>query len=161
MQPSLRPATAEDALGVAEVLAASRRVFLPFAPSAHTPEENRHWVERQLLPQGGVHLAERSGQVVAVLATSADHDASWIEQLYVLPGHEGQGIGTRLLLHAHAVLTPPIRLYTFQENVRARRFYERHGYIAIQFSDGALNEEHCPDVLYERSALAPQARRGH
>lgn len=145
---------ASDAPGVAEVLMASRRAFLPFAPFAHTPEEIGHWVTHHLLPQGGVHVAERSGQVVAVLATSTEHDTSWIDQLYVQPGHEGQGLGTGLLRHAHAILKPTVRLYTFQENVRARRFYERHGYIAIQFSDGATNEERCPDVLYERSRQA-------
>jgi hypothetical protein len=44
----------------------------------------------------------------------------------------------------------PVRLYTFQENTGARRFYERHGFVAIQFTNGETNEEHCPDVLYER-----------
>jgi ribosomal protein S18 acetylase RimI-like enzyme len=48
-----------------------------------------------------------------------------------------------------ANLTSPIRLYTFQENDGARRFYERHGFRAIEFGDGSNNEENCPDVLYE------------
>jgi hypothetical protein len=33
----------------------------------------------------------------------------------------------------------------------ARRFYERHVFKAVQFSDGQSNEEKCPDVLYERA----------
>lgn len=158
MQPLLRPAVAEDASGVAEVLMASRRVFLPFAPSAHTPDEDRHWVEHHLIPQGRVQVAELSGRVIAVLATCRDQAASWIDQLYVLPGYEGRGVGAQLLQLAHTVLEPPIRLYTFQANVRARRFYERHGYIAIQFSDGSFNEEKCPDVLYECSSMGPRVQ---
>ena len=46
-------------------------------------------------------------------------------------------------------LRDPIRLYTFQTNAGARRFYERYGFRAIRFTDGRANEEHCPDVLYE------------
>jgi ribosomal protein S18 acetylase RimI-like enzyme len=61
----------------------------------------------------------------------------------------GQGIGKLLLEGALAHLQLPVRLYTFQANTGARRFYERHGFVAIEFSDGQGNEEKCPDVLYE------------
>ncbi len=57
-----------------------------------------------------------------------------------------------MLAHVHAVLHKPIRLYTFQQNEGARRFYERHGYKTIEFTDGQGNEENCPDVLYELQA---------
>jgi ribosomal protein S18 acetylase RimI-like enzyme len=67
----------------------------------------------------------------------------------VAPGYTGQGIGTRMLVHALSMLEPPVRLYTFQANARARTFYERHGFKAIKFGDGRDNEERCPDVLYE------------
>ena len=62
-----------------------------------------------------------------------------------------------LLAHAMRTLELPIRLYTFQANVGARRFYERHGFVAIEFTDGHANEERCPDVLYELSARMPEA----
>jgi len=149
LEPLLRPAGAEDARAVARVLIESRRAFLPFAPSVHPPEEVQDWVARQLLPAGGVTVAVVAGEVAAVLAVSDDATAAWIDQLYVLPGFEGRGLGRRLLLHAHAALRRPIRLFTFQQNAGARRFYERHGYEAIEFSDGRHNEERCPDVLYE------------
>jgi GNAT superfamily N-acetyltransferase len=61
----------------------------------------------------------------------------------------GKGIGSVLLAHAIGTLARPIRLYTFQQNVGARRFYERHGFLAIEFTEGEDNEEKCPDVLYE------------
>jgi len=76
-------------------------------------------------------------------------EANWIDQLYLLPAWVGHGIGTKLLELARAELPPPIRLYTFQANERARRFYESRGFQAIAFGDGAGNEERCPDVLYE------------
>lgn len=46
----------------------------------------------------------------------------------------------------------PLRLYTFQANHGAMRFYERHDFLAIAFTDGQANEERCPDVLYEHRA---------
>ena len=65
------------------------------------------------------------------------------------PNHVGNGIGTLLLAHALKTLPSPVRLHTFQANHGARRFYERHGFTAIAFTDGQGNEERCPDVLYE------------
>jgi GNAT superfamily N-acetyltransferase len=41
-----------------------------------------------------------------------------------------------------------LRLWTFQKNEGARRFYERHGFDVVEMTDGAGNEEHEPDVLY-------------
>ena len=48
-----------------------------------------------------------------------------------------------------ATLGLPVRLFTFQAGMRARSFYERHGFDAVEFGDGSANEESCRDVLYE------------
>jgi hypothetical protein len=42
-----------------------------------------------------------------------------------------------------------MRLYAFQRNTRARGFYERRGFVAVEFGDGSGNEEGEPDVLYQ------------
>jgi hypothetical protein len=41
-----------------------------------------------------------------------------------------------------------LQLWTFQSNVRAHKFYERHGFIAVETTDGSGNEEQAPDVRY-------------
>lgn len=146
---TVRSAAVQDAAVVTEVLCLSRRQYLPFAPLIHTDEEVREWIGDVLIPGNGVYVAEREDKVVAVLAISHDQVGGWVDQLYVRPGYTGQGIGELLLQFAHTKLTPPIRLYTFQANAGARRFYERHGYRALSFTDGSGNEERCPDVLYE------------
>jgi ribosomal protein S18 acetylase RimI-like enzyme len=146
---ALRPATSDDAGAVAEVLIRSRAEFLPFAPSAHSPDDVRAWVADGLLPTDGVTVAEHQGEIVGVVAISRLEGVSWIDQMYVRPGWTDRGVGTQLLEHAHSHLPRPIRLYTFQANTGARRFYERHGYRVIEFTDGQTNEERCPDVLYE------------
>ncbi len=41
-----------------------------------------------------------------------------------------------------------LELWTFQVNARARRFYERHGFVEVDRTDGGHNEERQPDVRY-------------
>ena len=148
---TLRPAAPADAARVADILLASRAAHLPYAPQAHPGHEVRSWVANHLVPSGSVTLALADGEVVGVLAVSRDTSAAWIDQMYLDPAWVGRGIGAHLLAHALATLPRPVRLWTFQQNAGARRFYERHGFRAVRFTDGEANEERCPDVLYERA----------
>lgn len=149
MNATLRVATFADAPRVADLLIDTRSAFMRYAPSARLDDGVREWVASHLVPAGGVTVAEFQGKVVAVMATEQSESTSWVTQMAVDPALVGQGVGTLLLAHAMCTLARPIRLYTFQANVGARRFYERHGFSAIEFTDGRANEEHCPDVLYE------------
>ena len=49
------------------------------------------------------------------------------------------------------------QFWVFQENERARRFYEAHGAVAVELTDGSGNEERTPDVRYEWRPRAPGA----
>jgi len=71
-----------------------------------------------------------------------------LDQLYVAPDRLGAGIGSRLLDTAKQRSPAGLTLYTFQVNERARRFYERNGFVAEWFGDGSANEEGQPDVRY-------------
>ena len=127
---------------------------MPYAPSAHPEPDLREWVASVLIPSGGVTVAEVNGQVVGVIATARSERVSWVNQMAVDPALVNQGIGTLLLAQAMRTLALPIHLYTFQANAGARRFYERHGFVPTEFTDGQANEEHCPDVLYELQTRA-------
>ena len=155
--PLLRAATAEDAEAVARVLIDARRELMPYAPSAHTDDEVRQWVRQTLIPAGGVTVALTDGTVAGVLALRHGRDSAWIDQLCVHPVQVARGIGRALLAHALATLPRPLQLWTFQANVHARAFYERHGFVATRFTDGADNEERCPDVLYALQRGEPAA----
>jgi ribosomal protein S18 acetylase RimI-like enzyme len=152
MPVELKSATASDSARIAQLLIDARTAFMPYAPSAHTDEEVRSWVAASLVRSGDVILALASGATVGVMATKQECNCSWITQMTVDPAHVGRRIGSSLLAHALLILRRPILLYTFQANTGARRFYERHGFRAIQFTDGRANEERCPDVLYELAA---------
>lgn len=146
---NLRPAKQEDAPTVALILISSRQAFLPYAKSSHTEEGVHRWVSNMLIPSGGVVIAQCDDLDVGVLATSVSEGLAWIDQLYVAPGYTGRGVGGEMINHAMDKLAKPIRLWTFQQSHRAQRFYERHGFEAIERTDGQNNEEKCPDVLYE------------
>ncbi|TKT00249.1 GNAT family N-acetyltransferase [Streptomyces lasalocidi] len=61
----------------------------------------------------------------------------------------GRGIGDRFVSLARQRSPRGLTLWTFQVNEPAHRFYERHGFTAVEFTDGSGNEEREPDVRYE------------
>lgn len=149
MATILRAATTADCERIADIYLASRKRYLPYAPLAHTDAEVRVWIKEQLVSFGNVTVLVEEGAVLGFMATSNDGSYGWIDHLYLDPSAVGRGLGTLLLREATNILGAPIRLYTFQQNENARRFYRRHGFREIGFSDGALNEEKLPDVLLE------------
>ena len=83
-------------------------------------------------------------------------DREWIDQLYVDPALTGRGIGAALIDHAKRQRPAGLKLWTFQSNLDARRFYEARGFVATAVTSGD-NEERWPDVCYEwRPRQAPE-----
>ncbi len=141
---ALRPAVPSDAAAVAEVWLRSFDAALPTVRRAHSDDEVRGWVRDVLLPAHDVWVAEADGAVVGVLALSE----GWLEQLYLDPAWRGRGIGDRMVGLAKQRQAAGLQLWTFQVNGPAQRFYERHGFRAVERTDGATNEEREPDVRY-------------
>jgi ribosomal protein S18 acetylase RimI-like enzyme len=56
-----------------------------------------------------------------------------IDQLYVDPENQRQGVGTSLIASAKALSPSGLRLFTFETNARGRAFYEKHGFRAAGF----------------------------
>jgi GNAT superfamily N-acetyltransferase len=115
---------------------------LPGVRRPHSDDEVRRWVAEVLLPRHDVWVAEDDGAVVGVLALSDGR----LEQLYLDPDRRGQGIGDRFVALAKERQPRGLQLWTFQVNEPARRFYLRHGFVEVERTDGAGNEEREPDV---------------
>jgi 1-acyl-sn-glycerol-3-phosphate acyltransferase len=139
-----RRATIEDAADVAEVFLAAR-AGMTYLPRVHTDEDTRGFVRDVVLREQEVWVAEAGGRIVGFAALSADV----LEHLYVHPGSQGRGVGTLLFARAKERLPAGFRLWVFQQNDGARRFYERHGCRLVRETDGRDNEEGLPDALYE------------
>ena len=140
----LRRAGPEDAEAIGTLHRHTLRTSLPFLPDLHTLEDVIGYAGREMLPNNDVWLANDEERAAGYVAFTAD----WIHQLYVHPDFQGQGIGPQLLALALADGRPR-RLWTFQQNDRARRFYEKRGFVLLELTDGAGNEEKTPDALYE------------
>ena len=152
------PVFAAECDAVSALFLASRRATLPGLREVHSDEDTYAWMREVVFPRYSVQLADVDGEIVGFAA----RDGAWLVHLYVKPGRTGQGIGKQLLdviVGEAAVRTQVLRLHTFARNAGARRFYERHGFVAAAFGDGTANEEGEPDVLYERQLERVPARR--
>lgn len=143
---AIRRATDADADSVADVYLASFRHALPAVRLAHTDEEVRSHAREHWVAQTECWVAdEGDGRIVAMMSLTP----GWIDQLYVAPDRQGEGIGTALLeLAKHGAGEGGLQLWTFQVNERARRFYESNGFVEVERTDGSANEEHEPDIRY-------------
>jgi GNAT superfamily N-acetyltransferase len=142
----IRAATAGDATQIADVWLSSWRATFDFEP-AHSDDDVRRWVREELLVEAEDWVAtdpSQSHRVIALLGLSE----AMVEQLYVRPEWIGQGVGRGLLDLAKRLRPDGLELYCFAANGRARRFYERNGFVPVAFGDGSGNEERQPDVLY-------------
>ncbi|MEU6626539.1 GNAT family N-acetyltransferase [Streptomyces litmocidini] len=140
----LRRAAASDAAEVAEVWLRSYAAALPDVRRAHTDEEVRSWIRHVVVPGQETWVATADGTVVAMMVLGDEE----LDQLYVDPPWRGHGIGDRLVELAKQRRATGLALWTFQVNAPARRFYERHGFVAAERTDGTRNEEREPDVRY-------------
>jgi GNAT superfamily N-acetyltransferase len=141
---AIRRATAGDAASVAALWLASFRATYAF-PIAHTDDQVERWIRDVVIARQETWVAATRAEAVGLMSL----DGEMLDQLYVRPGWTGQGIGSELLRLAKARRPGGLALYTFQVNSGARRFYERHRFVAVSFGDGSGNDEGQPDVRYE------------
>jgi GNAT superfamily N-acetyltransferase len=142
---TLRRAVVGEAETIAEVWLRSRDASTPaIPPPVHSDHEVRAWFAAVVLPTREVWVAVAPGGEIVGLLVLKD---AWVDQLYVDPDWIGQGIGSRLVAVAKERRPEGLDLWTFQTNHGARRFYERHGFTAVDVTDGD-NEEAAPDVRY-------------
>ena len=94
----------------------------------HPLHEQVEYFRSAVAPRFRVRVAVTGGEILAFMAS----DAESVNQLYVRVGHIGQGIGSRLLQLAQQESAGSLWLHTYARNHRACRFYERHGFVAVE-----------------------------
>ena len=124
----IRRATADD---VEEIVAIFEPSFalLDFLPRLHTHEENLGFFGRCV----------RDGEAYILGRGFALLDGDWLTHLYVHPDEIGTGVGHALFEHVTTLRPDGLQFWVFQQNERARRFYEAHGAVAVEFTDGEGN----------------------
>ena len=139
----LRFAKPSDLSEISRIYAASwKQAYRGMVPQAYLdrlPEDFGVPSFSQRLEQGiyTMTVAEHQGALLGCViygpSREEDHD-DWGEicSIYVLPSHVGKGVGHLLLEHAmqkmQRIGTEKVFLWVLEQNLHARRFYERHGF---------------------------------
>lgn len=140
---AIRPAAVDDVGEVARLFRAVREACLPYLPELHTPEADLWFFRERVSPTCTVWV----GGALGIQGFCAWRTGR-VDHLYVAPEMHGRGLGSALLGRAMAV-EPVLRLWAFQRNAPALRFYTRRGFRVVEETDGGGNEEREPDRLLE------------
>lgn len=107
--------------------------LMPIVLDPETPLERADWTL----------VAELSGRVVGYVAVTGSH----IENLFVDPAAQGKGVGLGLLAAAEARIAGPVTLRCLHDNPRARRFYEREGFVVRESQQVVFHGRRLPAWL--------------
>jgi 8-oxo-dGTP pyrophosphatase MutT (NUDIX family)/GNAT superfamily N-acetyltransferase len=142
--PTIRPAVVADAAGCARVYMRSKAFAMAEVPEPHGEAEIATWIAEQAIPGMQVWVADLDGVIVGQVMLAP----GWLHHLYIDPSWMGRGLGDQFIALARQREPDGLQVWAFQSNTAARRFYERHGFVAVEFTDGQGNEERWPDVRY-------------
>ena len=131
----------KDAAEISQILenwAASNQEI----PLVHNVEERADY-GRWLLEHTSVTMIHNNSDVVGFLAV----EKHIIQALYIKKDFQGFGFGQAAIKFAQKQFEE-LRLWVFQSNIGAQRFYRRLGFQIVKMSDGQDNDYNLPDVFY-------------
>lgn len=118
----IRRAVDSDASSTVDAWLRSFTEAVPSICRAHSDQQVRAWLGDEIVPTRETWLATVENLVVGTTVLRGDE----LDQLYLDRLWRGRGIGDRLV---------GLALWTFQVNGPAQRFYQRHGFIAVERTD--------------------------
>ena len=99
-------------------------------------------------------VAEHSGSIVGHgLLKRGDKGGVWLSRLYVLPPHQGAGIGLQLLteLECHLADKEELCLEVEESNDKARRFYQKHGFTLLHRKSSCGDQAEIPTLVLQKT----------
>jgi putative acetyltransferase len=124
--PTLRPYTAADEAASIELW---RQSWQQAYPAIDFSARVDWWRERwrsELVPSATIVVAEADG-ILAGFVT-VDRASGYLDQIVVAPQLWGLGVAEMLLAEAKRLSPTGLELHVNQDNVRAVRFYGKHGF---------------------------------
>jgi len=95
-------------------------------------EEEQRRLHEQRFSTQDFRVINLAGRDIGVMATVVQPDCLKLNQLFLLPEHQGRGVGTKcmlLVMDEGRRLCLPVRLRVLKVNVRALTFYQRLGFV--------------------------------
>jgi GNAT superfamily N-acetyltransferase len=174
----IRPATLEDADGLAAVVHEGFASYRDFAPKGWQPPDLLELaLGIALRLRGGEQrtwLAEEDGRIVAEVAYLPaarsrkpvdDPQLAHLVQLFVARSHWGSGVAAELhelaLRHAAGDGYTRMRLWTPADHARGRRFYEREGWEVVAGDEGLPDDRLGLELVEFRRTLLPAGSDSH
>lgn len=139
MNVTIERARAYDAPAVSSIMS-DWIAETDWMPNIHTEAEYAGF-GAWLIDIMDVTIARQNGEAVGFVANRLND----IHSLYLTNNARGQGIGTRLLADQKRK-QDHLQLWTFQANKPARAFYQSHGFVEAELTEGVGNDEKLPDV---------------
>ena len=129
---AVRIAKFEDMYHAADIMITSfRTAFADFVSpetmDACTNPNNCRAMLENIYLEGKMHFLMGDNQ--GFLCWQETEEGAEIVALHSMPESWGTGLGHAILMQAfHQIGERPVYLWAFEENARARRFYEKHGF---------------------------------
>ncbi len=134
--------SSKDANGIHEIINEAAHAYRGIIPDDcyHEPymsiEELRHEMEKITF-----FGWDEGGEIVAVTGYQPVKNVTLVRHIYVLPNHQRQGIGTKLLNHLKGMTkTERLLVGTWADATWAIQFYQKHGFKLMPNKDELLVE---------------------
>lgn len=108
--------------------------FIP--PLKDTLEEIKQEYSKGII----LKAIDESDHIIGSVRAHSKDNTSFIGKLMVHPNHQGNGIGSKLLLEIEKIFPKPrYELFTSDRSVKNLKFYKRMGYIEFKEKDISLD----------------------
>ena len=127
--PNLRQATQDDKAFAYEVKRAAMREYVE---QVWGWDEDQQWqLHDRRFREQDFQVITLDGVDVGIMSVATRPDCVFVNQLYVLPEHQGHGVGRKCMLtvmERAKGLSLPVRLQVMKVNPRAVAFYQSLGF---------------------------------
>jgi putative acetyltransferase len=149
---SLRPYQPDDFESVVRLWHRSWHQAFPGFEHPWSYEQWRAHFQEKVAANERIWIAESASQIAGFLVLRESD--GYLDQIFVAPEIQRQGVGTILLNKAKQLAPNGIYLTTLQRNTSACLFYEQHGFVAERTGINSNNGQ--PNIEYR---WRPQAAR--
>ncbi len=120
----VRPLSRLDVAAISRIHADACRIAYCFMAWNYTIADVQSWYAGKFSEWDWGRLAEMGGTAVGFIAMTNGH----VDQLFVHPDAQRQGVGSDLLDLALSRGIRPVTLHVFEKNAAARALYDRYGF---------------------------------